>query len=76
MKITEKQTKRRSQRDYSLAFKLSVIESVEKIIYLLLVIESISIAWIKPFENANPVNEHLSVSKMTDIKVLVMTIAI
>jgi transposase-like protein len=30
MKITEKQTKRRSQRDYSLAFKLSVIESVEK----------------------------------------------
>jgi len=44
MKTTEKQTKRRSQRDYSLAFKLSVIESVEKIIYLLLVIESISIA--------------------------------
>jgi transposase-like protein len=30
MKTTEKQTKRRSQRDYSLAFKLSVIESVEK----------------------------------------------
>lgn len=30
MKNTEEQRKRRSQRDYSLAFKLSVIEEVEK----------------------------------------------
>ena len=30
MKNTEEQSKRRSQRDYSLAFKLGVIQSVEK----------------------------------------------
>jgi transposase len=30
MKSTEKQTNRRSQRDYSLAFKLQVVQQVEK----------------------------------------------